>query len=261
MYPRCAAVANTGRYGSESKANILPVCASCNVPHKRIRFPKATLKGVLLHDRNGGLIPSLYLNLGYMSLSEQQWQMIRFFQNENKNPRDDIPDKNEKELYAFFVKYWPKKYWDVPDKLARYRQYLKKTFNGYDGSVTLPLERMDKLKSTRIQCGIYLNEMQRTQEREALLDLQNRQSEEKTGGMRDVRSEAKEERERALAALYALNAAVGRMSDVNPRRAFVEQQGRLLCDQIEGGIVDEQRNAFAKAAKVYRQAARLCPNS
>jgi hypothetical protein len=159
LFPRRAAHRTTGKFGSQSKFNRLPVCGICNVPWKIIYLAR-------------GLRPEEYalprmpvppavdkIDLGYQVLTPGQRQLLGHYWHlktcKNLLLKAKYAGTRLEQAVEVIDAHWPEHFRAARTarKILEYQTYVRQRVPGWDLSATIPQVHQDALEAV-LQCDI-----------------------------------------------------------------------------------------------------------
>jgi hypothetical protein len=153
LFPRRAAHRTTGKFGSQSKFNRLPVCGNCNVPWKIVYLPHGLRPEEYAQPR-APVAPAVdKIDLGYHVLTANQRQLLErywyFKQSKSTALKAQYAGTRFEQAVEVIDARWPEHFRaaHTARKILKYQAYVRQRVPGWDLSATIPRVHQDALEA------------------------------------------------------------------------------------------------------------------
>ena len=139
-----AAHRTTGKFGSQSKFNRIPVCGNCNVPWKIFYLPRGLRPEEYLHPRTRVAPAVDKIDMGYHVLTPDQRQLLGHYWHLKTSPsvllRARYAGTRLGQAVEVIDARWPEHFRAARTvtKIIEYQAYVRQRVPGWDLSATIP---------------------------------------------------------------------------------------------------------------------------
>ena len=152
LFPRRAAHRTTGKFGSQSKFNRIPVCGNCNVPWKIFYLPRGLRPEEYSQPRTRVAPAADKIDMGYCVLTENQRQLLGHYwhlkQSKSTLLKAQYAGTRLEQAVGVIDARWPEHFRAARTvaKILEYQAYVRQRVPGWDLSATIPQAHQDVLE-------------------------------------------------------------------------------------------------------------------